>query len=64
MMAGASSSIALASTGAGESLFLVDGVHEAVSAYGDRIGLLLAILAAVTMTLGNLSALRQSLPED
>jgi len=42
------------------SLFLVDGVHEAVAAYGERIKLLLAILAAVTMTLGNLSALRQT----
>jgi len=42
------------------ALFLVDGVQEAVAAYGDRVGLLLAILAAVTMTLGNLSALRQA----
>jgi NADH-quinone oxidoreductase subunit N len=42
------------------ALFLVDGVHEAVAAYGERIKLLLAILAAVTMTLGNLSALRQT----
>jgi len=41
------------------ALFLVDGVQEAVAAYGDRIKLLLAIMAAVTMTLGNLSALRQ-----
>ena len=41
------------------ALFLVDGVHEAVTAYGDRIGLLVGVLAAVTMTLGNLSALRQ-----
>ena len=42
------------------ALFLVDGVHDAVAAYGERIGLLLAILAAATMTLGNLSALRQT----
>jgi NADH-quinone oxidoreductase subunit N len=35
-------------------------VSETVGAYGQRIGLLLAILAAVTMTLGNLSALRQA----
>ena len=42
------------------ALFLVDGVDAAVAAYGDRLGQLLAILAAVTMTLGNLGALRQS----
>jgi NADH-quinone oxidoreductase subunit N len=42
------------------ALFLTDGVHESVAAYGDRVGLLIAILAAITMTLGNLSALRQS----
>lgn len=42
------------------ALFLVEGVDDAVSAYGDRIGLLIGILAAVTMTLGNLSALRQT----
>jgi NADH-quinone oxidoreductase subunit N len=42
------------------ALFLVDGVAAAVAAYADRTGLLLAILAAVTMTLGNLSALRQT----
>ena len=42
------------------ALFMVEGVQEAVLAYSDRIGLLLAILAAVTMTLGNLSALRQT----
>lgn len=41
------------------ALFLVEGVQAAVSAYADRIGLLLAILAAITMTLGNLGALRQ-----
>jgi NADH-quinone oxidoreductase subunit N len=42
------------------ALFLVEGVPEAVTAYAGRIGLLLAILAAITMTLGNLSALRQT----
>jgi NADH-quinone oxidoreductase subunit N len=42
------------------ALFLVEGVEAAVAAYAERIGLLLAILSAVTMTLGNLSALRQS----
>ena len=41
------------------ALFMVEGVDGAVAAYADQIGLLLAILAAVTMTLGNLSALRQ-----
>ncbi|MEX1025809.1 MAG: NADH-quinone oxidoreductase subunit N [Planctomycetota bacterium] len=42
------------------ALFLGNGVEDTVSAYGERVGLLLAILAAVTMTLGNLSALRQT----
>ncbi len=42
------------------ALFLVEGVDSTVAAYGERIGLLIAILAAVTMTLGNLSALRQT----
>ncbi|MCZ6598083.1 MAG: NADH-quinone oxidoreductase subunit N [Planctomycetota bacterium] len=42
------------------ALFMVDGVDQVVRDYGDRIGLLLAILAAATMTLGNLSALRQA----
>ena len=42
------------------SLFLMDGVDATVAAYGDRISLLVGILAAVTMTLGNLSALRQA----
>jgi NADH-quinone oxidoreductase subunit N len=41
------------------ALFLTEGVQESVAAYGDRIGQLLAILAAVTMTIGNLAALRQ-----
>jgi NADH-quinone oxidoreductase subunit N len=39
---------------------MVEGVTDTVEAYSERIGLLLAILAAVTMTLGNLSALRQA----
>ncbi len=42
------------------ALFLTEGLDEAVAAYGQRIGLLLGILAAVTMTLGNFSALRQN----
>jgi len=42
------------------AIFLRPGVAENVAAYGDRIGLLLAILAAITMTLGNFAALRQS----
>lgn len=42
------------------ALFMTEGVADSVRAYGDRVGLLFAILAAVTMTLGNLSALRQS----
>jgi len=41
-------------------LFLVDGADGAVQQYGARIGALLAILSALTMTLGNLAALRQS----
>ena len=41
------------------ALFLKSGASAAVVQYGDRIGLLVAILAAVTMTLGNLAALRQ-----
>jgi NADH-quinone oxidoreductase subunit N len=42
------------------SLFVAGGVQQLVVDYGSRIGLLLALLAAVTMTLGNLAALRQS----
>ncbi len=42
------------------ALFLKTGVSAEVEAYGQRIGLLLAILAAITMTLGNLAALRQT----
>lgn len=41
------------------ALFLNVEVQEAVAAYGQRIGMLLALLAAVTMTLGNLAALSQ-----
>ncbi len=41
------------------ALFLRDGVPDLVTQYGERIGLLLGLLAAATMTLGNLSALRQ-----
>ena len=41
-------------------LFRPVGVSEAIEAYGDRVGLLLALLAAVTMTVGNFSALRQA----
>ncbi len=41
------------------ALFPVDGVDEIIMWYGDRFGMLIAVLAAVTMTLGNLSALRQ-----
>ncbi len=39
-------------------LFMGDAV-EAVRAYGDQVGALIALLAAVTMTLGNLAAVRQ-----
>lgn len=42
------------------ALFFAEGVAANVAEYGDRIGLLFAVLAAVTMTLGNLSALRQA----
>lgn len=41
-------------------LFLVQGADGSIQQYGARVGTLLAILAAVTMTLGNLAALRQS----
>jgi NADH-quinone oxidoreductase subunit N len=42
------------------AIFLRPGVADSVAAYGERIGLLLAILAAITMTLGNFAALRQT----
>jgi NADH-quinone oxidoreductase subunit N len=41
------------------ALFLQPGAAESVRAYGDRVGLMLALLAAITMTVGNLAALRQ-----
>lgn len=41
------------------ALFMTEGAQPVVEWYGEKIGLLLAVLAAVTMTLGNLSALRQ-----
>lgn len=41
------------------ALFLKSGASGPIVHYGERIGLLIAILAAVTMTLGNLAALRQ-----
>jgi NADH-quinone oxidoreductase subunit N len=42
------------------ALFMAISATDEVVAYGSRVGLLLAIMAALTMTLGNLSALRQS----
>jgi NADH-quinone oxidoreductase subunit N len=41
------------------ALFVKTGANEAVAHYGARIGLLVAVLSAATMTLGNLAALRQ-----
>ena len=41
------------------ALFVRGDVQEVVHKYGGRIGLLLGILAAITMTLGNFAALRQ-----
>ena len=40
-------------------LYLAPGAAEAVAAYGLQVGSLIALLAAVTMTIGNLAALRQ-----
>ncbi|MFT5475278.1 MAG: NADH-quinone oxidoreductase subunit N [Planctomycetota bacterium] len=40
-------------------LFAAPATQEAVAAYGLQVGQLIAILAAVTMTLGNLAALNQ-----
>ncbi|MCP3920880.1 MAG: NADH-quinone oxidoreductase subunit N [bacterium] len=40
-------------------LFMSPGTQEAVAAYGLQVGQLVAVLAAVTMTIGNLAALRQ-----
>jgi NADH-quinone oxidoreductase subunit N len=42
------------------ALFMTEAVQPVVEWYGDRIGMLIALLAAITMTLGNLSALRQA----
>src|SRR5262245_6189772 len=42
------------------ALFMKAGVNPDVARYGGRVALLIGILAAVTMTLGNLSALRQT----
>jgi NADH-quinone oxidoreductase subunit N len=42
------------------ALFVSPGVQRAVAEYGERIGTLLALLAAATMTIGNLAALRQT----
>ena len=39
---------------------MTEGVHEVIAEYGKSIGGLLALIAAVTMTIGNLSALKQS----
>jgi len=41
-------------------LFADTNAQEAVQAYGKQVGMLIAILAAVTMTLGNLAAMRQT----
>ena len=41
------------------ALFAAPGTHGALAAYSHEIGTLLAVLAAVTMTLGNLAALKQ-----
>lgn len=40
-------------------LFLGEGVQPLVAEYGARIGGLVAVLAALTMTIGNLAAVRQ-----
>ena len=40
-------------------LFAAPGTQDAVAIYGHQVGQLIAVLAAVTMTLGNLAALRQ-----
>ena len=42
------------------AMFMTEGVHEVIAEYGKSIGALLALIAAVTMTMGNLSALKQS----
>ena len=40
-------------------LFAGPGVQEAVAQYGTQVGMLMAVLAAITMSLGNLAAVRQ-----
>jgi NADH-quinone oxidoreductase subunit N len=40
-------------------IFVSPGTTDVVAGYGDQLGSLVALLAAVTMTLGNLAALRQ-----
>ena len=40
-------------------LFAAPGTQEAVMEYGQQVGQLMAVLAAVTMTMGNLAAVRQ-----
>ena len=42
------------------AMFMTEGVNEVIAEYGKSIGALLALIAAVTMTMGNLSALKQS----
>jgi NADH-quinone oxidoreductase subunit N len=42
------------------AMFMTEGVHEVIAEYGKSIGALLALIAAVTMTMGNLSALKQT----
>jgi NADH-quinone oxidoreductase subunit N len=42
------------------AMFMTEGVHEVIAEYGKSIGALLALIAAVTMTIGNLSALKQT----
>lgn len=42
------------------ALFIGPGIAPSIAEYGTRFGLLIAVLAAVTMTFGNLAALRQS----
>jgi len=42
------------------AMFMTEGVHEVIAEYGKSIGALLALIAAATMTMGNLSALKQT----
>jgi len=41
-------------------LFVGPDIQQAVTQYGERVGALLAVLAAITMSVGNLAALRQT----